>query len=221
MCCNHRPFFLSPSLPRCGPVGQVALQQTAMQVASARQVRRTQADLIGTRHDLRAKRALGMWELDRVTGKVTGDLIYKWLNSMVYGRYNELVHCYSFHGLYKPTFLPGGPSWCGKHAVSVIRGENRKVHRRQPELQLKASTFFSLMKTRYNLCKPMGWKHVWNMKSATSVVSNRHFNGDLGLERKMLSFGICSYSVGHEAPFPSICLLVYGWSDCVCIYIYM
>ena len=81
--------------------------------------------------------------------------------------------------------------------------------------------FFSLMKTRYHLCKPMGWKHVWNMKSATSVVSNRHFNGDLGLERKMLSFGICSYSVGHEAPFPSICLLVYGWSDCVCMYIYM
>ena len=29
-------------------------------------------------------------------------LVYKWLNSMVYGRYNELDN-YGFHGLYKPT----------------------------------------------------------------------------------------------------------------------
>ena len=35
-------------------------------------------------------------------------LVYKWLNSMVYGRYNELDN-YGFHGLYKPTNITGGP----------------------------------------------------------------------------------------------------------------
>ena len=36
-------------------------------------------------------------------------LVYKWLNSMVYGRYNELVHG-DYFMVYKPTFTSlGGP----------------------------------------------------------------------------------------------------------------
>ena len=35
-------------------------------------------------------------------------LPYKWLNSMVYGRYNELVHG-GYYWFYKPTNITGGP----------------------------------------------------------------------------------------------------------------
>ena len=36
-------------------------------------------------------------------------LPYEWLNSMAFGRYNELVNgC--FHGVYKPTYNWGAPS---------------------------------------------------------------------------------------------------------------
>ena len=36
-------------------------------------------------------------------------LVYKWLNSMVYGRYNELVNG-DYFMVYKPTYNWGGPS---------------------------------------------------------------------------------------------------------------
>ncbi len=38
-------------------------------------------------------------------------LVYKWLNSMVYGRYNELVNG-DYFMVYKPTYNLGAPS-CG------------------------------------------------------------------------------------------------------------
>jgi hypothetical protein len=35
-------------------------------------------------------------------------LVYKWLNAMVYGRYNELVNG-DYFMVYKPTNITGGP----------------------------------------------------------------------------------------------------------------
>ena len=46
-------------------------------------------------------------------------LVYKWLNSMVYGRYNELVNG-GYFMVYKPTNITGGAPSCAARGMASI-----------------------------------------------------------------------------------------------------